>query len=139
VTDEEVYFEVWFQLHRAKTFARGAKPGDKLENHPHWGYGYRNAHLEGWMARASDDYHRDLRDEAAGRIAQLEREKDMFWAAGQAKDRELDAADARIATLEAALRKARDRISPLPVRDWVMEEIDAALGSSEGSDAEIKS
>jgi hypothetical protein len=43
-THEEALFEVWFQLHRKKTFERGAQPGDRLEDHPHWGMGYRNAY-----------------------------------------------------------------------------------------------
>jgi hypothetical protein len=51
--DEEAFFEVWFQLHRKKTFERTARPGDRIEDHPHWSMGLRDAYLEGWMARAS--------------------------------------------------------------------------------------
>lgn len=41
------------------------------------------------------------------------------------------AAHKRVAELEAALRKARDRMQPLMCRDWTMEEIDALLATSE--------
>lgn len=51
--DEEAMFEVWFQLHRLKTFKRGALGADRLEDHPQWSMGLRDYYLEAWMARAS--------------------------------------------------------------------------------------
>ena len=52
MSDEEALFEVWFQLHRKKTFERCALPGEKIEDHPQWSMGMRPAYLEGWLARA---------------------------------------------------------------------------------------
>jgi len=51
--DEEAIFEVWFQLRRKNTFERTVTAGEKLENHPAWLMGLRDALHEGWMARAS--------------------------------------------------------------------------------------
>ena len=54
MTDEEAFFEVWFQLHRKKTFeAAPREPSDTLDKHPNWSMGLRSWMLEGWMARAS--------------------------------------------------------------------------------------
>lgn len=54
MTDEEAFFEVWFQLHRKKSFElRHRDAGDTLDKHPNWSMGLRDVYLEGWMARAS--------------------------------------------------------------------------------------
>lgn len=53
MSDEEAMFEVFFQLRRKKTFERTASAGERLEDHPAWSMGLRNAMWEGWQARAS--------------------------------------------------------------------------------------
>lgn len=50
MTDEEAMFEVWFQMQRRDHWNHHY-PDEPF--HENWGLGYRDAMLQGWMARAS--------------------------------------------------------------------------------------
>lgn len=47
--DMETAFEDWFQAERRRTFALYAHPGETIDDHPHWSYGFRSSYLAGWM------------------------------------------------------------------------------------------
>ena len=53
MSDEEAFFEVWFQLERQKSWERSRIPSDAKNPPEGWSMGLRGWMLEGWMARAS--------------------------------------------------------------------------------------
>jgi hypothetical protein len=53
MSDEEAFFEVWFQLERRKSWERSRIPSDPKDPPKLWSMGLRTWMLEGWMARAS--------------------------------------------------------------------------------------
>jgi len=45
----EAAFEEWFQAERRRTFDLSKFPGERIEDHPDWSMGFRDAYLKGWM------------------------------------------------------------------------------------------